>query len=309
MPSEDAYLPPPDRWDTATREKVHQALEDWADDCNSHQGNVAILYAGGHGTVTTDGAMHIFLSEANVSRDRYYNSINVSVVKDLMRFCLARSNIYVFDCCALTGGEIPDVTNEGGLRIAPFTDNPGPKREYQFTITAARVGTASHTIGAKEGTLLSWALLPLFRTAGELVGNYFTITMEKLHERLLPTMHGWRQIKLLPGQGPVVKGEPDPAGVTRPQPPPGFFVSLIADPAAAGKIVTVTISDEETGETKMRCQVNGGAPAPFELPAGRYKAVAEYLTDSRIREKEYDLDLDESRTIFAFTGKPKKLAQ
>jgi hypothetical protein len=220
-----------------------------------------------------------------------------------MMSCRAQSNIYVFDCCALTEGQVPDIIDAGGLRIAPFTGPPSPKRKYELTITAARVGTASHALGAKDGTLLSWALLheQLLEKAGTLTDGFFTVTKEKLHEKLLPTMGEWPDIKLPEGHEPVVKGDA-PEGITRPDPPPVFTVSLISDPKAAGNVVTVTISDEACGKTKMHCHVNGGEPAPFELPAGRYKAVAEYSTESRTREKEFPLDLDQSLRIFAFTG-------
>ena len=303
MPSEDAYLPQPDTsWDPATRENVRQALEDWADDCNSHHGNVAILYVGGHGTVTTDGAMHIFLSEANAHKDRYDSSINVSVVKTLMLNCHARSNIYVFDCCALSDGQIPDVTASGGVKIAPFTDNPGPQRKYEFTITAARVGTKSHALGAKNGTLLSWAMLPLLKTAGKLISGFFTVTKEKLDEQLLPTMGDWPNIKLPPGHEPVIKGDADPNGFTRPKPPPDFSVTLMSDPAAAGNIVTITISDEAGGAEKKRCQVNGGNSKAFQLQAGHYTVVSEYRTENGTKERSFKLDLDHSLRLLSYTG-------
>ena len=302
MPSEDDFLPENRSWEPATDGNVALALERWKHDCNSDSGNVAILYAGGHGTVTTDGAQHIFLSNANVLEDRYRMSISVSVIKDLMRNCHARSNVYVFDCCALTEGQIPDVIQTGGVRIAPFTDNPGPKRKYEFTITAARVGTASHTLGPKDGTLLSWALLPLLKTAGKLIDEFFTVTKEKLDEQLLPAMRGWQQIKLPRGHEPVVKGDADPSGFTRPQPPPTFPISFVSDPEAAGRTVTVTISDRASGQTKMQKLVNGGNNAPFELPAGPYNVMAEIRSGGERQTSRFKLDVDQSLQIFAFTG-------
>ena len=131
--SERHYLPEGYIPEETTFDNVATALQRWRNDCNSYSGNVAILYLGGHGTVTTGGAQHVFLSEANVFDDRYLKSIYVSGIRDIMADCRARSNIYILDCCAVPPGAIPPFTGKGGMVISAFgEDNDGAKKSIRF---------------------------------------------------------------------------------------------------------------------------------------------------------------------------------
>ena len=106
MGSEKDSLPKNYVPEEANYQNVGAALEHWGHDCDSHSGNVAILYVGGHGVATTEGAQ-VFLPEANLHRDEYLYCINVGTVRELMADCRARSNIYIVDCCALRSKKNP----------------------------------------------------------------------------------------------------------------------------------------------------------------------------------------------------------
>ena len=307
MPSEAEGLPQGHAWgpDTqATQLNVLTALQRWRNACNSRSGNVAILYVGGHGTVTTDSAQHVFLREANMYDDRYVMSISVSVIRAAMATCRAKSNVYIIDCCALPEKSMPDFIRSGGIGISAFeADNEGPKRAYHFTITAARVGTETYALGSKDGTLLSWALMPLLKKAGKLIEEYFTVTMGKISSQLLAAIRERRGIQLPEGWEPVVIGDDDPAGFTRPQPPPCFAITFVPIPGATERTVTVTVKDGTTGEAIAQRQVNGGDSEPVKLRAGNYPAVAKFRAENGEEKSEpYRFIVEHDARLFSHTG-------
>jgi len=298
---ESIWLPDRGRWELAEYWNVYDALEDWAAECDTNAGNLAILYIAGHGAVTGAGTQNIFLGEANRIQDRYLASINVETIQELMKFYRAISNLYIFDCCAKDDNpEIPDYTGSPGMTIPAHETMTADvtrkksiegKRAYWTRINAARVGTSTPALGAKDGTLLSWALLPLLMSAGEMVDSRFTVTTQKLNAELLPAMSRRRRITIPDEGGPkVTVGENDPLGITCPTPPPEFEISLINDLGADGGTVIFTITDPGTGEQVKRLEVTSSSP-PFGLAAGSYKVKAEEFKGNSQRSHSFDVDV------------------
>ena len=168
---------------------------------------------------------------------------------------------------------------------------------------AARPGTESYAIGSKDGTVLSWALMQVLRKAGKLIEGYFAITMEKISSQLLAIMTQQRDVELPGTYEPLVKGYEDPAGITRPQPPPYFTITFVPIPGATEQTVTVTIEDGTTGETIAEPQVSGGDSEPVKLRAGSYPAVARFRAEnSEEKSKPYALIVDHDARVFSHTG-------
>ena len=302
MKSEQGSLPKDYLPEEANYDNVHAALEHWGDDCNSHSDNVAILYVGGHGAATTEGAL-IFLPEANLYKDTYHYCINTATMRELMAYCRARSNIYILDCCSLRSKKIPRVVEGGGMGGQVF-DGTGVQRAFEFTIMAARPGTEAYAIGSGDGTLLSRALMQVLRKAGKLIDGYFAITKDKIDSHLLPVMRQQRDVELSPEYEAIVKGYDDSAGITRPQPPPFFTIIFVPIPGAIERTVTVTIEDETTGDTISQHRVSGGDSEPVKLQAGSYPAVAEYRAENgEEKRKPYVLNVEHDARVFSHTGR------
>lgn len=305
MESEKGSLPKgylPEEANEANYDNVRSALQHWGDDCNSHGDNIAVLYVGGHGMATTEGAL-IFLPEANVHKDMYLYCINTAMTRELMAYCRARSNIYIYDCCSLRSKKFPHVLEGSGLGGQIF-DFEGAQRAFEFTIMAARPGTETYAIGSRDGTLLSWALMQVLRKAGKLIDGYFAVTKDRIDSQLLPVMRQQRDVELPPGYEAIVKGYDDSAGITRPQPPPSFTIIFVPSPGAIGQTVTVTIEDEATGEAIAQRQVNGRDSEPVELRAGSYPVVAEYRAeDGSEKSKPYVLHVERDARVFSRTGR------
>jgi hypothetical protein len=183
----------------ATRREVGNALQDWADDCNTCDQNLAILYVAGHGVALDKSVSTVFLADSLEEGNRYLGAINLSLVQDYMGGCAAKDNIFVYDCCALRPEDVPAVTGAGGVFIERFP--PRDKaRENWVTINAARVGTETFALDEK-GTLLSWGLLgaytdhmgedALLRTAGDLFDDArFGITASRLKADINSRLQG-----------------------------------------------------------------------------------------------------------------------
>ena len=94
----------------------------------------------------------VFLADELELGSRYEGAINLSLVQDIMGGCAAKDNIFVYDCCALGGDDVPPVTGAGGKVIDKFP--PGGKQRVNWVaISAARVGTKAFAMDEK-GTLL-----------------------------------------------------------------------------------------------------------------------------------------------------------
>lgn len=307
---QENYLPPRCLWREASYDNVNDALEDWADDCDDSENNVAMLYVAGHGVVTPGGAQWAFLSRAGAVRTPYGYAINLNVIRERMLVRRARSNIYVLDCCALIGDQVPAWDGDTGLYMGERKGG-GPGNVVQIVI-APRVGTSSYSLNAAEGTLLSAALVGstkeearqrLLYTAGEVVSNgSYAVTPRRLSVELLPAMHRIRPVQLA-GDEPVVLPEESAAGITQPKPPPEFPVTLTADSAPAGAIVTVVFHDLVSGEQREGDVPPGGLTLP--LPAGRHKVyVTVRGTADNFIVHPWNLSVDRAMRVTAFEGDP-----
>jgi hypothetical protein len=185
----------------ATRSEVGIALQDWANDCNTHDQTLAILYVAGHGVALDKAVSTVFLADALQEGNEYLGAINLSLVQDYMGRCAAKDNIFVYDCCALES--VPEVTDACGVFIKRFPRG-GKKRKNWLAINAARVGTVTFALD-KDGTLLSRGLLgaytdrmgedALLRTAGSIISDEddngrFGITSARLTAEIDPRLRG-----------------------------------------------------------------------------------------------------------------------
>jgi hypothetical protein len=305
---ETRYLPA-DGWSEASFDNVGQALDDWKADCDDHHRNVALLYAGGHGAVTTNGAQWVFLSKASRADDAYRYSVNLGSIQENMRFCQAQQNIYVFDCCALRDGSLPPVKRSGGLSIEECPPREQPGRESVITINAARVGTKTYSLNARDGTLLSWALLgdprsstptALLRISGELVDGRFAITPRRLNDDLLPTILRNRRVSPIDGEEPLVRPKKSAEAITLPIPPPVFQLSMLCPPSPSHDRVGLVIKDADGAEVRRADRVT--EDILLQLPAGKYKVEAVTHTGDRSDHNFYSVVVDRARKISVLDG-------
>jgi hypothetical protein len=291
---QEKYLPMDGPWQEASYDNVNDALEDWAHDCDDHHRNVAVLYVAGHGIVTTRGAQWAFLSRAGAMETPYAYGINLAGIQERMYLRQARSNIYVFDCCAHIGSEVPAWDFNPGLCIAGRQRLAGPANVSQVVI-AARAGTNNYSLNAIDGTLMSWALVGptkaearehLFYTAGEVIPDgFYTVTPNRLSEELLQAMRGKRQA-LLDGEEPIVLPEQSLVGITRPAPPPDFPVTILPDSSSAEEIITVVVSDY-MGTVVNRAEVPTTG-LKLSLPGGKYKVGKEVQKADGSVDREWE---------------------
>jgi hypothetical protein len=290
------------RWHPALYDDIGYALDDWSSDCNDHPDNVGILYVGGHGVVTTDGAQWVFLSEANNHKDPFRQSVNVLSIREAMRWFQLKASIIVSDACAV---QHPAILS-GRANGVGITPNPKGKRKrvraYDLNISGARTGTESYVIGNQDGTLLSWALLPLMREAGEILNGSFIITKARLDQQLLPRLSSHPRAPRFDGQEPLIHGDYLIEGISRPEPPPIFPV----------KFVFVRAEGSDTKPIQLIVRNQGESPVVDEpglnhlqhLPAGEYRVEAvTQKRDSSYHHSYYDLVVDKPRQVLAVTGK------
>lgn len=230
--SESPYLPTRKKWAEASSENVMNALYDWYADCNQYPENIAIFYVGGHGIVTTEGASEVFLSSANEQVDPHRVAVNMTITEEAMKWCQAAASIFLYDCCAIPHPPDFSTWNNGIFPLIQPSQVGSVK--HPLRITAARRGRPAYAIGAEEGTVFSWALLDVLRTAGEIVQeSYFAVTPGRLEAHLPIKMSSHPQLAVQEGDTPTVNGGYLAKGISRPQPPPKFQISFVPDSAAA----------------------------------------------------------------------------
>ena len=259
---EDQLLPVQKNWQEATHDNVADADDAWENDCDSNPNNIAILYPAGHGIITPTGYQFVFLSGAGRVQNAYSYGVNLGNIRERMRFNSARTNICIFDCCALRGADLPQFTGDAGIgaglqrqsnmagRPEQDVQAPHPGRDNEVII-AARVGTQNYVLNAREGTLMSLALVgsnevrprpPLLQSAGTIVADKtFAVTPYRLKQKFLPTMRYLRPRAYDAGEEPLVHPETDSIAITKPEPPPLFRVTLISNPPPTGYTFCITI--------------------------------------------------------------------
>jgi hypothetical protein len=286
----------------ATTDAVGMALQDWADDCQRNEENLAVFYIAGHGLVLGKRASIVFLADALQKGNRYQGSISVDTVADVMRECSAKDNIYVYDFCRVRKVETMGLLSGISLDPDRFLQNAEKRRrETAVFISAARVGTSAYAIG-EDGTLLSRGLLGLFRgytgddalllTAGEIIDNRdYGITVQRLGKDLPDRLD-----ELITALGEE-KGEYEPAitvdeaptrPLTVPDPPPIYPVVLKG--LHQGRVLPVRLRIIDP-QRQVWCE-EPDAPDEYTLPlpAGVYYAYVEGTGD--IDPLPYTLNVD-----------------
>jgi hypothetical protein len=304
--SEDPNLPADAKWAEASPENVLNALNDWYADCNLYPDNIAILYVGGHGLVTTEGASEVFLSGANEQDDPHRVAVNMTITEEVMKYCQAAASIFLYDCCA--GLALPKFS-ESNNGIFPTTRiYPGQVGSVKnpLRITASRTGRPAYAIGAKEGTVFSWALLDVLRTAGEIVQeSYFAITPKRLEAHLPIKMSSHPQLTVEEGDTPTVNGDYLPKGISRPDPRPKFQISFVPENAAAVPARLLVEEEETSGKFTWQGEIAGDI-VQFPVPAGVYHL------QSAINDKESNYDqqkMDRDARYSVVNGKLRKERQ
>ncbi|MGX1886242.1 caspase family protein [Streptomyces sp. NPDC055287] len=273
IPTDDEkdHLPVlPHEWEEANFDNVRDAISEWYRDCNSHPNNVAILYISGHGIVTARSVPLVFLGRANQEKSNpCAQSIDLGNIIEAMAYNQASDNIYFFDCCAVTAIEaaLPyDCVHQSAITL-PIPSTAQTYRNSYAVIRSARTGMNAYAISASAGTLFSQALLPLLSTAGSLLRGLFTITTDRLKDRL---REEFRAIPNSLGQEPDVDGH-IPTGIHLP-PPPNFRVRFYNDTEKCDGPTSITVYDNRG------CQVIDititSTEKVEELPAGIYSIKA-----------------------------------
>ncbi|WP_433222003.1 hypothetical protein ACQP00_22280 [Dactylosporangium sp. CS-047395] len=294
--------------DEASLEQVQFALDDWAEDCDRHPGNVAVLYIAGHGVATALDARWAFLSPAGATESPYTFALNLTAIKASLAFCRARSNVFVWDVCALRGEEIPAYrTGNVGLTAPDLGERNRPGAVDQVTIMA-RMGTRAYSGYGREHTILSRALIGLdaaearnrlLHTAGELLTDgQYAVTARRLGELLLPAMRRLNPA-MTDGEEPVVDPRDSAAGINRPEPPPEFAVELRWQPGPGEPPLGVTIAGPNGGDPISRTI---GAGFSLGLAAGEYRVTAVRRTSDGTERSSFDLRVDRDRRINALDG-------
>lgn len=265
----------------AERKDVAIALQDWADDCDDDDQNLAVLYVAGHGVALRKSSSLLFLADAPTERSLAQSAVNLAVTEARMRNCAARDNLFVYDCCAVPPGDIP-TNQEGAIAINKFPKKKkegGKKRAGLVCINAARVGLGTFAIGS-DGTLLARGLLgdyrdragddALLRIAGELGSGQFGITPARLAEMLSPQLEKIALEKKVPADGyeASLTGKFPPGPITVPRPTPEFEVTLTGLTSGRVPPVSISLLPLEGGTVPLSPDARDIESLP--IPAGDY---------------------------------------
>jgi hypothetical protein len=258
------------RYGPAERKEVAVALQDWADDCNTDDQNLAVLYVAGHGVALGKSTSLLFLADAPGERSPAQAAVNLTLTEMRMSDCAAKQNLFFYDCCAVPESVVPH-NQSGALAIDEFSGSDGGKRVSLVCVNAARVGTKTYAIGP-DGTLLARGLLgdyrdragadALLRIAGELVPSpRFGITPTRLSQMLPQCLEGLASERKIPegyeptlttesadgiiGQYDPIAGRYEPDVITVPAPTPMFKVTLRELRSGRTPPVAVTLLDTQ----------------------------------------------------------------
>jgi hypothetical protein len=268
----------------ATSREVGIALQDWANDCNTDDQNLAILYVAGHGVALDKVVSTLFLADAPEQGNDYIGAINLSMTQDNMAGCAAKDNIFVYDCCAVGSDDMPDLTGAGGVFITSFPPG-GKKREHSVFINAARVGRKTFALN-ENGTLLTRGLLgaytdrvgedALLRTAGDIIDDRFGITPYQLGVDINPKLRDILRSISHPDEKyeATLKGDLPVAHIAFPEPVPEFEVVLSDVLTGRTPPVKVWFEDYLTGQ-KRQPRDDAFDGQEIWLPAGEYVACVE----------------------------------
>ena len=279
-----------------TVSEVTRALQDWADDCNTNDQNLAILYIAGHGVALDKAVSMVFLADELELGSNYDGAINLSLVQENMGGCAAKDNIFVYDCCALSGDDVPDVTGAAGRAINKF--RPSDKHRVSWVaVSAARVGTKTFAMD-ERGTLLSWGLLgaytdrmsedALLRMAGDIIsdGNRarFGITNNRLSAEINPKLKGLLSSVKRSDDKYEATVDGGYKNIAIPEPAPEFEVVL--RDVLAGRTPPVKVVFQGVGATESVVVDDAFDGKEVRLPAGVYSPYVESTEGRRIYSDE-----------------------
>ena len=265
------------RWQPATYNRVRTALLEWYDDCDKSAENITILYAAGHGATDQHSFTRVFLKAEDDRPSAFHYSLNVEVIEDALKYNYSQTTIIISDCCHTfvnsmhDSGIVIDVEDQRKVKFAHI-----PRKYDPLHITSARDGANTYALGASEGTVLSYVLEQLLRSAGRIVDHpvryderYFAITQDAMTERVKPIFQSHPKAKHIPYSIPVVHGQTVDGGLHRPAPPPEFHVEFVVMDVAKTDPVDVTITNSDGCEV-VAGTVSSRQKIEQDLPAGAY---------------------------------------
>lgn len=283
-------------WQPATYAGVRTALRKWFDDCDTSLDNITVLYAAGHGLTKLRSFSHVFLQAEGDEPDAFYFSLNIGAIQEALEYNYSQTKIVVTDCCAQV---FIRPRYENGILLEPNEERLDElmkihRQHEPLHIAGARTGASAYTLGASEGTMLSYVLEHLLHSAGELVHNpvrqneqYFAITQSRMSDLVYSIFRSHPKAKRIQNSGPCISGQTATGGLHRPTPPPEFQVEFVATSGANADPVDVTITSMG-GSTLASATVSSERTLKLELPAGKYKRnvrslQAEFSVDRPVR--------------------------
>jgi hypothetical protein len=121
------------------RATVHRALHEWARDCATDPGNVAVLYICGHGIQETDDGATVFVHDA-AAYDPLDAAVDIAAIRKGMTGPGAPGQQWYFvDACRVPSGALSGHTGvlHGGIALQPRT---GPWPAHRPVFFAAEPG-------------------------------------------------------------------------------------------------------------------------------------------------------------------------
>lgn len=279
----------------ASFQNVAHALEVWAEDCDRHADNVAIMFVAGHGVATSTQARWAFLPEAGSLKQIYTYGINVTALKQGMALHRARTQIFIWDLCALVS-DLPDYLPAVGA-AGPRTNQDADLWDNRMTIGAtvlpperkageehpggvnqvaivSRLGTKTWSLNAIRGTILTTALVGrdaddfkqrLMSTAVSIDDHHqVAVTAQRVGELLPDAVRS--QIKGDPGAVEhIVMARNALVGLNRPDPLPVFTVEFVWTDIRADEVLYVKITQRRPQNDTKTLKVPKVVVRSFEL--------------------------------------------
>jgi hypothetical protein len=98
----------------ATTDNVEKAHDEWVDACRQNKGNVAILYASGHGICITHEDSYVLLQDFAVQKKPIRASLDIAgFKKGLVGPKMAQTQFYFVDACRVPAENLGQMPNPG----------------------------------------------------------------------------------------------------------------------------------------------------------------------------------------------------
>lgn len=255
----------------ATRDNVAQAVDDWMTDCATDAGNVAILYASGHGIqMSPDDGGIVLLEDFAKLQSVLDHSLDVGAVrKGMAGSTIAQRQFYFVDACRVKPEEAVQFQTLGnGVGLPATFEGRAPVSPVYFAALPS-----TEALGAiGDGTLFVQALLECLDTAlgvddrAQADGSWAvtsTTLVKELPKRIreLADSHGAEQVATTGGQ---IEDAPFHILPGKPEVP----ITIQLDPDTAVACARARLWDPLAAEI-----FDGEAFAPTisrKVPAGQY---------------------------------------